>query len=244
MDGNPLVALRSQGQSVWLDDLHRRMLNDGTLARLIEQDGLAGMTSNPATFAAAMTGQEEYARAAADLLPGSRNSVELYETLALEDVMRAADLLKPVYDRTGGRDGFVSFEVSPHLAYDTTGTVNEARRLWDRLARPNVMIKVPGTEAGVPAIAALISSGINVNVTLLFSPTRYAAVAEAFMAGIEERVRRGQGVARVASVASFFVSRIDTLVDRSLDKLAGERREEMRELRGRCAIACACRAYD
>ncbi len=244
MDGNPLLQLRSQGQSVWLDDLHRRMLNDGTLARLIESDGVVGLTSNPAIFAAAMTTQEEYARAAADLLGQCRDGVELYETLALEDVVRTADLLKPVYDRSGGRDGFVSFEVSPHLAHDTAATVNEARRLWNRIARPNVMIKVPGTEAGVPAIQSLIAEGINVNITLLFSPTRYSAVAEAYMAGLEERLRQRQEVSRLASVASFFISRIDTLVDRSLDKLAGDGREDARELRGRIAAACACRAYD
>jgi transaldolase len=244
MDNNPLLRLRSRGQSVWLDDIHRRMLSDGSLARLIEEDGLAGLTSNPAIFAAAITQHPEYQATVAQLLPRVANSTELYEAIVLDDIGRAADLFRPVYDRAGGRDGFVSLEVSPHLANDTQATIAEGRRLWGRLERPNVMIKVPGTQAGLGAISALIGAGVNVNVTLLFSPARYQAVAEAYMSGLELRARGGGPLASIASVASFFLSRIDTLVDRTLDEHAGQGRGEARALRGRAATACAARAYD
>ncbi len=244
MDGNPLARLRARGQSVWLDDIHRRMLTDGSLARMIETDGLCGLTSNPAIFARAIMSHAEYRPAVAELLPKVAHGTELYEAIVLDDIRRAADVFRPVYQRAEGGDGFASLEVSPHLARDTPGTVAEARRLWGRLERENVMIKVPGTPAGLAAIRSLIAEGVNVNVTLLFSPERYRQVADAYLAGLEQRVQRGGEIRRIASVASFFLSRIDTLVDRLLDEHAGQGRGEARAVRGRTATALAAKAYD
>ncbi|MGH8148583.1 MAG: transaldolase [Steroidobacteraceae bacterium] len=244
MDGNPLLKLRTRGQSVWLDDIHRRMLADGTLARMIETDGLAGLTSNPAIFAQAIMSHVEYKSSVAELLPRADRASELYEAIVLDDIRRAADLFEPVYRRAEGGDGFVSLEVSPHLAHDSQGTAAEGRRLWARLERGNVMIKVPGTPAGLAAIRVLTAEGVNVNVTLLFSPARYRQVAEAFMAGLEDRVARGAGIRDIVSVASFFLSRIDTAVDRLLDEHAGQGRGEARALRGRTAATLAAQAYD
>jgi transaldolase len=240
---NPLLRLRKLGQSVWQDDIGRAMLDDGTLARLIEADGIAGVTSNPSIFAAAINKDPQYQRAIADLLPREASNIALYETLTIEDLRRAADLFRKLYDSTSGADGFVSMEVSPHLAFDTAGTNAEAKRLWARLERPNAMIKIPGTEAGLPAIRDTIAAGINVNVTLLFSPERYRAVANAYFDGLEARLAAGKPIDKVASVASFFLSRIDSLVDKRLDELAAKGNAEAEKLRGRAAIASACRAY-
>ncbi|MGH8228479.1 MAG: transaldolase [Steroidobacteraceae bacterium] len=244
MDGNPLLRLRDRGQSVWLDDIHRRMLADGTLVRLVENDGLSGLTSNPAIFARAIMTHVEYQPAVAELVPKVAHGTELYEHLVLDDIRRAADVLRPAFDRAEGADGFACLEVSPHLASDARGTVAEGRRLWNRLERANVMIKVPATAEGVAAIRSLIAAGVNVNVTLLFSRLRYREVAEAYMAGLEERVGRGADIGSIASVASFFLSRIDTLTDRLLDEHAGQGRGEARALRGRTATALAASAYD
>jgi transaldolase len=244
MDGNPLLRLRERGQSVWVDDIHRRMLTDGTLVRMIEADGLSGLTSNPAIFANAIMTHVEYRPAVAELLPKVTHGTELYELIVIDDIRRAADLFRPVYQRTESSDGFVSLEVSPHLAHDTAGTVAEGRRLWGRLERNNVMIKVPGTPAGLAAIRSLIADGVNVNVTLLFSPERYRQVADAYLSGLEQRAQRGGDIRNIASVASFFLSRIDTLVDRLLDEHAGQGRGEARALRGRAATALAAKAYD
>jgi transaldolase len=241
---NPLRELAALGQSVWLDDLHRGMLNDGTLARLIDEDGLAGLTSNPTILTGAFRQRPEYAEDIERLLRTEASSIAIYEALAFEDVGRAADAFRDLYRRTEGRHGFVSIEVSPLLADDTAGTIEEAKRLWRQLARPNVMIKVPGTEAGLPAIRVLIGAGVNVNVTLLFSPQRYRAVAEQFFAGLEDRVAGGEPVGGVASVASFFLSRIDTLLDKRLDALAQSGEIAARALRGKSAVACAARAYE
>jgi transaldolase len=240
MNRNPLLELKALGQSVWLDDLRRAWLEDGTLKRLIREDGLDGVTSNPAIFAKAIIDGEEYERAIAELAERHVSAREIYDALALDDVGRAADLFRPVYDASDGVDGFVSIEVSPHLAYDTEATVAEALRLWGRLARPNVMIKVPGTRPGLPAITELLAKGVNVNVTLLFSVPRYREVVDAFLAGLERRADAGQPVARVASVASFFLSRIDALVDPRLDRLGSD---GAAALRGQTAIACARLAY-
>jgi transaldolase len=244
MDNNPLLKLRARGQSVWLDDIHRRLFSDGTLKRLIETDGLAGLTSNPAIFAAAIMQQPDYRQAVAQLLRQVKDSAQLYEAIVIDDIRQAADVFQPVHASSGGRDGFVSLEVSPHLAHDSQATIAEGLRLWRRLERPNVMIKVPGTRAGLEAVAELIASGVNVNVTLLFSPSRYRAVADAYLSGLEQRLRRSEPVTAIDSVASFFVSRIDTLVDRLLDEHAGQGRGEARSLRGRTSVACASRAYD
>jgi transaldolase len=240
---NPLLKLRKLGQSVWLDDIGRAMLDDGSLAHLIEADGIAGVTSNPAIFAASINKEPQYQRAIAQLLPKEASNIALYETLTIEDLRRAADLFRKLYDSTHGGDGFVSMEVSPHLAYDTAGTIAEAKRLWSRLERTNAMIKIPGTEPGLTAIRDTIAAGINVNVTLLFSPDRYRAVANAYFDGLEARLAAGKPINNIASVASFFLSRIDTLVDKQIDDLANKGKPEAKKLRGTAAIASACRAY-
>ncbi|HVN45453.1 MAG TPA: transaldolase [Steroidobacteraceae bacterium] len=241
---NPLLELRKLGESVWLDDLGRAMLEDGSLGRLIREDGVAGLTSNPSILAHSIMKESTYAQRIARLLPTVSSAMALYEDLALADLRDAAALLRPLYDSTRGGDGFVSLEVSPHLADDTAGSLKEARRLWQRLAIPNAFIKIPGTEAGLPVIRDLIAEGINVNVTLLFSPERYRAVARAYREGLARRLRAGQPIATVASVASFFLSRIDTAVDKLLDGLAAHGQPAARALRGKAAIASACRAYE
>lgn len=241
---NPLLELRKLGESVWLDDISRGMLEDGSLARLIRADGLAGLTSNPSIFARSIMGDPRYTARIAKLLPRVGSALQLYEELALEDLKDAAALLRPLYDGSGGGDGFVSMEVSPHLADDSAASLAEAKRLWGRLALPNALIKIPGTEAGLPVIRELIAAGINVNVTLLFSPERYRAVVHAYMDGLASRAARGEALGSVASVASFFLSRIDTAVDGQLDALAARGQPAARSLRGKAAIASACRAYE
>jgi transaldolase len=240
MTTNPLRRLRELGQSAWLDYIDRNLIENGGLDSLIREDGLAGVTSNPAIFEKAITGGREYETPLRALARRGLDNAAVLETLMLEDVGRAADLLRPVYDQTHGADGFVSIEVSPHLARDAAATIAEAKRLWSALARPNIMIKVPATQEGLPAIRGLIASGVNVNVTLLFSVLRYRKVAAAFHAGLEDRARAGAPIRPVASVASFFLSRIDTFVDRHLDRID---REDARELRGQAAIASARLAY-
>lgn len=239
MATNPLKRLTALHQSVWLDDIRRAWLGDGTLAHLIAEDGITGVTSNPAIFEKAIAHHSDYDAAIAELAQREVEGPDLYETLAVDDVRQAADLLRGVYQDTGARDGYVSLEVSPHHAHYTAATIIEAERLWSRVARPNVMIKVPATEAGLPAIRALIANGINVNVTLLFGIARYRAVVDAYLAGLEDRVHAGAPL-NVASVASFFVSRIDTLVDARLDRLEAPR---ALALRGQAAIACTKLAY-
>jgi transaldolase len=241
---NPLLELRKLGESAWLDDISRSMIEDGSLGRLIKDDGIAGLTSNPSIFANSITTDARYAAPIAKLLPSIPTSIGIYEELALHDLKDAAALLRPLYDSSGGADGFVSMEVSPHLAYDTPGSLAEGKRLWGRLQLPNALIKIPGTEAGLPVIRELIAAGINVNVTLLFSPERYRAVAQAYMDGLSARAARGESVARVASVASFFLSRIDSAVDKQVDALVARGEGAARALRGKAAIASACRAYE
>ncbi|UFS70793.1 transaldolase [Geomonas sp. RF6] len=245
MKDNPLSRLRTFGQSVWLDYLHRDLLDSGELARLIEEDGLGGVTSNPAIFEKAIGESSTYDAAIVELAQEGRDAGDIYEALAVQDIRRTADLFRPLYDSLKGADGFVSLEVSPHLAYDSVGTVAEARRLWESVARPNVLIKVPGTRQGLDAIRQLVSEGININVTLLFGLPRYREVTEAFIAGLETRRSRGQHL-EVSSVASFFLSRIDVLVDQALErKIAegGDRAETAAMLQGQTAIACAKMAY-
>jgi len=237
---NPLRQLENFGQSAWLDDIRRIWLDDGTLARLITQDGVSGLTSNPAIFAKAITGHE-YDAATREMTRQGLQAEAIYEALVLQDVQRAADLLFPIYEATAGGDGYVSLEVSPHLAHDTKQTVREARRLWTAFNRPNAMIKVPGTRAGLSAIRTLLAEGVNVNVTLLFGLNRYREVADAFLAGLEDRAAAGHLLNRVASVASFFVSRIDSLVDSKLDALCTP---QAKALRGCAAIAAAQLAYE
>jgi transaldolase len=245
---NPLHELHELGQSVWLDYIRRGILDNGELKRMIREYDLRGVTSNPSIFEQAIGDSTDYDKTMEQLAAEGVDASTAYEVLAVADIQRAADLFRPIYDASGGSDGFVSLEVSPELAHDTEATLEEAQRLWRRLARPNVMIKVPGTEAGLPAIEQLISEGINVNVTLLFSLEGYERVMEAYLRGVERRVEAGQGVERVASVASFFVSRVDSAVDAELEKLlegATEeaRRERIRSLFGRAAIDNAKVAY-
>lgn len=238
-------ALTAAGQSIWLDYIRRDMLENGELERLVREEGLRGMTSNPSIFEKAIAGPH-YDRLVDEARGQYRDTKAIYEAIAVRDIQDAADLLMPVYEESAGLDGYVSLEVSPHLAHDTRGTIAEARRLWERVDRPNLMIKVPGTKAGVPAVRELITEGINVNVTLLFSRQAYEEVAEAYIAAVEQRVKTRADVQRVASVASFFVSRIDTAVDAALERLAErspEKKEAALALRGRIAIANAKLAY-
>ncbi|MBL8768189.1 MAG: transaldolase [Planctomycetes bacterium] len=213
---NPLARLPDLGQSIWFDYIRRDMVQDGTLARLIATDELRGMTSNPTIFAQAIAGSTLYdgdIRAAA----ATATNEQIFETLAIADIRAACDVFRPVYDKTKGLDGYVSLEVSPKLARDTAGTTKDAARLWKAVDRPNLMIKIPGTQEGLPAIEASLAAGINVNVTLLFSVERYREVMDAWLRALEARAAKGLAVDRIASVASFFVSRVDTNVDKAID---------------------------
>lgn len=246
MNGNPLLKLGTFGQSIWLDFIRRGMLSSGELQRLIEEDGLRGVTSNPSIFEKAIAGSHDYDESIRALALEGKGLEEIYQALTVEDVQQAADLFRHIYDETEGGDGFVSLEVSPHLAHDTEGTLAEARRLWATLDRPNVLIKVPATREGLPAIQQLISEGVNVNVTLLFGLPRYREVAEAYIAGLEARATQGKPVGHVASVASFFLSRIDVLVDPMLEKkgqAGGPEAETAKALHGQVAVASAKAAY-
>lgn len=246
MRNNPLIQLGRLGQSVWLDYIRRDLIASGGLRRLIEEDGLRGMTSNPAIFEKAIAGSRDYDEDIRALSFKGKDSEAIYETISQSDVQSAADEFRPLYNKTDGKDGYVSLEVNPHLAHDTKKTIEEARRLWTALNRPNVFIKIPATAEGLPAIRQLISEGINVNVTLLFGLPRYREVAEAFRSGIEALITQGKAVKQVASVASFFVSRIDALVDPLLDKLiaqGGEEADLAKKVRGQVAIASAKLAY-
>jgi len=241
---NPLRRIQNFGQSIWYDNIERRMLQSGELARLIHEDGLRGITSNPTIFEKAITTSNDYDDSLAKWLytAARQDSRALFFNLAIEDIQGAADLLKPVYDATHGRDGFVSLEVSPDLAYDVEGTIAEAERLHDRVNRANLMIKVPATQEGVLAFENLVMKGINVNVTLLFSVERYKEVVEAYLVGLETRVRQGLAISGIASVASFFVSRVDTAVD-TLLKVHSTTNPDAAQLQGRIAIANAKLSY-
>jgi transaldolase len=244
----PIRALAALGQSIWLDFIKRDLIETRELARLVRAGELTGMTSNPAIFEKAIAGSHDYDRLLAEAARDRADTKTVYERLAVRDIQDAADVLRPVYDATKARDGYVSLEVSPHLAHDTAGTIDEARRLWRMVERPNLMIKVPGTPAGVPAFAKLIGEGINVNVTLLFSRVAYREVADAYVAAVETRAAHDRDVGRIASVASFFVSRIDTAVDKLLGARIGAAQDEAGRLRlkgllGKAAIANAKLAY-
>src|SRR5215469_8039614 len=245
---NPLKELNEFGQSVWLDFVSRDLLKSGDLKRLVAEDGLRGVTSNPSIFEKAIGHGDDYdemirtAEANGDLDPAA-----LFEDLAVREIQEGADQLAGVYEQTQRRDGYISLEVSPYLAMDTHGTIEEARRLWREVDRRNLMVKVPGTRAGIPAIRTLIGEGININVTLLFAREVYAHVADAYISGLEDFVAKGGDPHRVASVASFFVSRIDTLVDEALDKkiaaTSGAEKDRLTGLKGKIAIANAKLAY-
>lgn len=242
----PLTKLQAQGQSVWIDFMSRSFVEGGALRRMIEEDGLQGATSNPTIFEKAIGQSRDYDEDLRRLVSGGADVDAIYADLAVHDIREALDLFRPVYDRTNGLDGYVSLEVSPTLAFDAEGTIREARHYWDLLGRPNTMIKIPGTRECLPAIEESLFQGININVTLLFSVEAYEAVARTYIRALERRAKAGLPVDRVASVASFFVSRIDTEVDARLDKLAEahpERRGEYEALKGQAAIANAKTAY-
>ncbi len=245
---NPLKALHSFGQSVWFDYVRRNLLTSGELTRLIKEDGLRGMTSNPAIFEKAIGGSTDYDQALQKLVKKNSQPIVLYEELAIEDIQNAADLFKPVFLESKGRDGYVSLEVSPTLANDTQATIEEAKRLWSMVSRANVMIKVPGTKAGIPAVEKLISEGININVTLLFSQQTYEQVAHAFIKGLQSYATKGGDISKVASVASFFVSRIDTAIDNIINEKLKTNTDSaqqalLNDTLGKVAIANAKLAY-
>ncbi len=246
MSNNPLLTLESFGQSIWLDYLRRGSLENGDFERWIDQDGVSGLTSNPSIFEKAIAGSGDYDQAIQALASKGKSIDDIYQALTREDIQNAADLFRPTYDRLDGKDGFVSLEVDPQLANDTVGTISEARELWKAVNRPNLFIKVPATKAGIPAIRQLISEGINVNITLLFGLPRYREVADAYLAGLEDLAKSGNPIKNVASVASFFLSRIDVLVDPILEKLrlgTEEEAERAAGLQGQVAIASAKVAY-
>jgi transaldolase/glucose-6-phosphate isomerase len=245
---NPLKALLEFGQSPWMDYIRRDLLTSGALKKMIQEDGLMGMTSNPTIFEKAITGSKEYADILESPEAKKLDAKGVYEKIAIRDVQDASDIFKGVYQQTKRRDGYVSLEVSPLLANDTQGTIDEARRLWKTVSRENVMIKVPGTKEGLPAIRQLLEEGININITLLFAQPVYEQVAELFIAALEARAQKGQDISHVASVASFFVSRIDSLIDSQIDaKLKTEtdpnKRALLTSLQGKVAIANAKLTY-
>jgi transaldolase/glucose-6-phosphate isomerase len=244
---NPLKALLDFGQSPWMDYIRRDLLTGGGLQKLIDEDGLRGMTSNPAIFEKSITGSKLYDDILNSPEVKSLNAKGVYEKIAIRDVQAACDIFSSVYRSSKMRDGYVSLEVSPLLANDTSGTLDEARRLWKTVSRPNLMVKVPATPAGIPAIRTLLEEGLNINITLLFAQSAYEQVAEAYLAALEARAAKGQDIAHIASVASFFVSRIDTLVDSKVDELlkaaTSPRKELLESLHGKIAIANAKLTY-
>lgn len=234
---NTLNQLRNHGQSIWLDLLNRKIMDSGKLQSLIDNDDLRGLTSNPSIFEKAIAGSSDYDKDITEFAKKEDDNAAIFFDLAIADIQRAADIFKPVYDKTNGKDGFVSLEVSPYLARDTEGTIKQARDLWKRVGRENVMIKIPGTKEGLAAIRKCLSEGININITLLFGLPRYREITEAFMSGLEDRLSQGNSIKSVSSVASFFLSRIDVLVDPMLDEKGAKK------LRGKIAIASAKLAY-
>ena len=234
---NPLNKIHEHGQSIWLDLLDRDIMVTGKLQSRITNDDLRGLTSNPSIFEKAISGSSDYDADIANLSKKEDDNAAIFFAMAIKDIQRAADIFKPVYEKTNGKDGFVSLEVSPYLARDTEGTIEQARELWKKVNRKNVMIKIPGTREGLPAIRKCIAEGININITLLFGLPRYREVTEAFMGGLEERLKANKPIDEVASVASFFLSRIDVMVDPMLEQ------KNAPDLKGKIAIASAKIAY-
>lgn len=234
---NPLNQIRKLDQSIWLDLLDREIMDSGKLQSLIDDDDLRGLTSNPSIFEKAISGSSDYDDDIAKLSKNENDNAVIFFDMAIDDIQRAADIFKPVYNETNGTDGFVSLEVSPHLARDTEGTIKQARELWKKVGRKNVLIKIPGTKEGLPAIRKCLSEGINVNVTLLFGLPRYREITEAFMGGLEDRLKADKPIKDLASVASFFLSRIDVMVDPMLKE------KDANELVGKIAISSAKKAY-
>ncbi|MBP6016251.1 MAG: transaldolase [Candidatus Promineofilum sp.] len=243
---NTVQELAKLGQSIWYDNIERGLLKNGEMAGMIERGEIRGVTSNPTIFMKAITQTADYDDELMSLIEAGHDVEEIFWQLAIEDIQVAADLFRPLFDRTNGGDGYVSIEVNPALAADTQATLAEVKSLWKRVDRPNLMVKIPATEAGIPAIAAATAEGVNVNITLIFSRERYAAVMDAYLQGLEQRVANGQPIDNIASVASFFVSRVDTLVDKRLQAMidkGGPQAEEAAALLGKAAIANAKLAY-
>ncbi|MBA2247720.1 MAG: transaldolase [Chloroflexia bacterium] len=243
---NPIKELLTQGQSVWQDDISRQMLMSGELAKRIEEIGIRGVTSNPSIFQKAIAAGTVYDSDIADMLGRNLDIAEVFQTLAVKDIQDACDLFRPIYDDTEGQDGFVSLEVLPALARDTAGTLQNARDLWSAVDRPNVMIKVPGTDEGASAVETLLTEGVNVNITLLFSIANYERVAQGYIDSLQKRHDAGQPIDRIGSVASFFVSRVDTLADKLLDEAAAKPGADLtliESIRGKVAVANAQLAY-
>ena len=245
---NPLLQLQELGQSVWLDDIDREQLRSGLFGRLIDEDGLSGTTGNPSIFEHSITHDSTYDEQMQQLIAQGKGPQEIYETLAITDVQTVADLLRPTYNRTNGQDGFVSIEVSPYLAHDTQATLAEVRRFWHTIDRPNLMVKIPSTRAGIPAIQQALSEGVNINITLIFSIENYRQVVEAYLSALEERLARGENISHIASVASFFVSRVDVLIGKLLEEKLkatsdSTEQQKLQALQGQIAISNARLAY-
>jgi transaldolase/transaldolase/glucose-6-phosphate isomerase len=238
MQNNNVKSIRDFGQSIWLDFFDRKIMDSGELKRLIDEDGVSGVTSNPSIFEKAISSSSDYDEDIAALSRQKKNNDDIFFGLAVKDIQRAAGYFKPVYERTNGEDGFVSLEVSPHLAYDTEGSIKQARELWKAVDRKNVMIKIPATAEGLPAIRACVGEGININITLLFGLPRYRQVVDAYLSGLEDRVNLNQPLNNIVSVASFFLSRIDVLIDPLLEE------KSLFDLKGEVAIASAKKAYE
>lgn len=238
MELNKLKQIQSLGQSIWLDAFDREMMDSGKLKTLIEEDCVSGITSNPSIFEKAIRNSTDYDADIRSLFQKKKNYDSVFFSLAVKDIQRACDLFDPVYQKANGQDGFVSIEVSPHLAYDTEGTIRQARELWEAVNRHNVMIKIPATAEGLPAIRTCISEGININITLLFGLPRYKEVAEAYISGLEDRVRLNKPIDQIKSVASFFLSRIDVIIDPLVTSRG------FNDLKGKVAIASAGKAYE
>ena len=238
MESNKVKQIHSFGQSIWLDFIDRDIIGSGKLKSIIDDDGVRGVTSNPAIFEKAITSSSDYDEQIRSLSDSDKTNEEIFFGLAITDIKNATDLFKGVYDESKGTDGFVSLEVSPFLALDTEGTAKQAKQLWDAVDRKNVMIKIPGTKPGLAAIRQSIAKGININVTLLFGLPRYEEVAEAYIAGLEDHLAAGHSIEHISSVASFFLSRIDVLVDPMLDE------KGLGDLKGEVAIASAKKAYE
>jgi len=245
---NPLIQLKALGQSVWYDNIDRSQLNSGQFKRLLDEDGVVGVTANPTIFQKSISHGDAYDAQITQLIKEGKSTNEIYEAIVLQDIRTVADILRPIYDSTNRQDGFVSLEVSPDLAHNTKGTISEVRRFWKMVDRPNLMIKIPATQEGIPAVRQALTEGINVNITLIFSIEFYRQVTDAFLTALEDRNAEGKDISHIASVASFFVSRVDTLVDKLLEdkiKATSDSAEQqmLKSLEGKAAIANARLVY-
>lgn len=245
---NPLIQLKALGQSVWYDNIDRSQLNSGQFKRLLDEDGVVGVTANPTIFQKSISHGDAYDAQITQLIKEGKSTNEIYEAIVLQDIRTVADILRPIYDSTNRQDGFVSLEVSPDLAHNTEGTISEVRRFWKMVDRPNLMIKIPATQEGIPAVRQALTEGINVNITLIFSIEFYRQVTDAFLTALEDRNAEGKDISHIASVASFFVSRVDTLIDKLLEdkiKATSDSAEQqmLKSLEGKAAIANARLVY-